>query len=127
MFFICSVFSIGVVFYPLLFFFDPACFQHINIRTDPEEYTFSIYLSTLCSFLIFYSRLTPVYMFCILFIAKLRPFFGAGPMWFAAADTSACSEHWWTNLLYLNNFLTYGDRMDGVRQQKIISIQHFVK
>ena len=50
-------------------------------------------------------RLTPSYMFVILLVAKLRPFFGAGPVWFVAADTSACSDNWWTNLLYLNNFL----------------------
>ena len=50
-------------------------------------------------------RLTPSYMFVILLVSKLRPFFGAGPVWFAAADTSACSDNWWTNFLYLNNFL----------------------
>ena len=53
-------------------------------------------------------------MFVILLVAKLRPFFGAGPIWFGAADTSACSEHWWTNLLYLNNFLKMGDNSSGV-------------
>ncbi|CAB3977094.1 nose resistant to fluoxetine 6-like [Paramuricea clavata] len=56
-------------------------------------------------------RLTPTYMFCILFVTKLRPFFGAGPIWFAAADTSACSEKWWTNLLYLNNFFELGNKV----------------
>jgi hypothetical protein len=53
-------------------------------------------------------------MFVILLVAKLRPFFGAGPLWFVEADTSACSEHWWTNLLYLNNFLKMGDKSSGV-------------
>ena len=48
-------------------------------------------------------------MFCILLRAKLAKFFGAGPVWFVEADSSACSEHWWTNLLYLNNFLKTGE------------------
>ena len=50
-------------------------------------------------------RLTPTYMFCILLVAKLRPFFGAGPVWFTQAGTSACSKNWWKKLLYLDNFL----------------------
>ena len=56
-------------------------------------------------------RLTPSYMFVILLVAKLRPFFGAGPVWFVAADTTACSDNWWTNLLYLNNFLKMGNNL----------------
>jgi hypothetical protein len=55
-------------------------------------------------------------MFCILFVEKFQPFFGAGPVWFVAADTSACSENWWTNLLYLNNFLHVGEEGNKVRR-----------
>ena len=56
-----------------------------------------------------FSRLTPTLMFCVLLRAKLVQFFGAGPVWFAEADSSStCSDHWWTNLLYLNNFLKIG-------------------
>ena len=53
--------------------------------------------------MIFY-RLTPSYMFAILFLEKLQPFFGEGPLWYNMRDTSACSDYWWTNLLYINNF-----------------------
>ena len=52
-----------------------------------------------------YFRLTPTLMFCVLLVAKLRPFLGAGPLWYLGADVSGCSENWWTNLLYLNNFI----------------------
>ena len=52
-----------------------------------------------------YFRLTPTLMFCVLLVAKLRPFLGAGPLWYLNADTSRCSDNWWTNLLYLNNFI----------------------
>jgi hypothetical protein len=58
-------------------------------------------------------------MFCILFVTKLRPFFGAGPIWFAAADTSACSENWWTNLLYLNNFLEISGKVPKVSNRRL--------
>ena len=43
-------------------------------------------------------------MFAILFLTKLRPFFGDGPLWFIARDTSFCSDNWWKNLLYINDF-----------------------
>ena len=65
---------------------------------------FSPKVSTFHSFLFFILfRLTPSYMFAILFLTKLRPFFGDGPRWFMGRDTSTCSDYWWTNLLYINN------------------------
>ena len=54
--------------------------------------------------LLFIFRLTPSYMFAILFLTKLQPFFGDGPLWFIIRkQTLACSDYWWTNLLYINN------------------------
>ncbi|XP_028401903.1 O-acyltransferase like protein-like [Dendronephthya gigantea] len=50
-------------------------------------------------------RLTPTYMFFLLFVAKLVPFCGAGPIWFSLVnESSACSRNWWISLLYINNF-----------------------
>jgi hypothetical protein len=43
-------------------------------------------------------------MFCILLLAKLRPFCGAGPVWFSVREDDSCAKHWWINLLYINNF-----------------------
>ncbi|XP_072029286.1 nose resistant to fluoxetine protein 6-like [Amphiura filiformis] len=48
-------------------------------------------------------RLTPVYMFTILFFMYLVPYMGKGPFWFFDTKT-ACAKYWWTNLLYINNF-----------------------
>ena len=57
------------------------------------------FTSTMCF------RLTPTLMFFILFSAKLRPFFGAGPLWFLQLiDSSTCSETWWKHMLYVNDF-----------------------
>jgi len=49
-------------------------------------------------------RLTPTYMFVLLFYMKLRGFLGEGPMWFTWQSTTLCDKYWWTNLLYINNF-----------------------
>ena len=52
-------------------------------------------------------------MFWILFVVKIKQHVGAGPVWFQAIDAAAlCSDNWWTNLLYLNNF--FHVQADGV-------------
>ncbi|XP_022806962.1 nose resistant to fluoxetine protein 6-like [Stylophora pistillata] len=49
-------------------------------------------------------RLTPPYMFLVLFYDKLNGFLGKGPLWFYAQNNPQCEKYWWTNLLYINNF-----------------------
>lgn len=49
-------------------------------------------------------RLTPAYMFVILFYANLTPFLGEGPLWYGSQKETPCHDYWWTNLLYINNF-----------------------
>ncbi|XP_074618174.1 nose resistant to fluoxetine protein 6-like isoform X2 [Acropora palmata] len=49
-------------------------------------------------------RLTPSYMFTILFYSNLYAFLGEGPMWFRNQNSTLCEKYWWTNLLYINNF-----------------------
>ncbi|XP_074616380.1 nose resistant to fluoxetine protein 6-like [Acropora palmata] len=49
-------------------------------------------------------RLTPSYMFAVLFFSNLYAFLGDGPVWFRNQNSTACDEYWWTNLLYINNF-----------------------
>ena len=52
-------------------------------------------------------RITPVYMFCLLFWWSLQPYMGNGPMWVEITDrfNDDCDDHWYTNLLYVNNFV----------------------
>lgn len=50
------------------------------------------------------NRLTPPYMFCLLFFDKMMGFLGEGPMWYEAQAENPCDKYWWTNLLYINNF-----------------------
>ena len=49
-------------------------------------------------------RLTPSYMFVILFYSNLFAFLGDGPLWFGNQLRTPCDQYWWTNLLYINNF-----------------------
>lgn len=49
-------------------------------------------------------RLTPAYMFVLLFYDKMNGFLGDGPLWYQAQAKNACDKYWWTNLLYINNF-----------------------
>lgn len=50
-------------------------------------------------------RLTPTYMFVLLFNDKIFGFLGEGPFWFEfRSKVRDCSKYWWTNLLYINNF-----------------------
>lgn len=57
-----------------------------------------------------YIRLTPTYAFVLLFIVKVVSFTGTGPFWNGALGrqshfVESCSKYWWTNILYLNNFI----------------------
>jgi len=53
-----------------------------------------------------YWRLTPVFAFIMLVYTTLTPHMVEGPFkyQYRAAKTNLCVEHWWTNLLYINNF-----------------------
>lgn len=51
-------------------------------------------------------RLTPAYMLVIMVYLCLSPYWGDGPVWPASdPDRDNCEDNWWTNLLYLNNFI----------------------
>lgn len=53
-----------------------------------------------------YLRITPVYMFCLLFFWAMQVYIGSGPMWFDIGTyIGECKEYWYTNLIYLNNFI----------------------
>ena len=61
-----------------------------------------------CDLFSFCYRLTPTYMFVLLFYAKMTGFLGEGPLWYKEQRNPACDKYWWTNLLYINNFWPKG-------------------
>ncbi|KAL5021783.1 hypothetical protein ScPMuIL_000938 [Solemya velum] len=59
-------------------------------------------------------RLTPPYMLLMLLYVPLFKYWGDGPMWAKDGyEYNSCEDTWWTNLLYVNNFVrAYGlDKM----------------
>ena len=54
-------------------------------------------------------RILPLYMFCLGFWMFIAPHLGAGPFWYQWENFLApCRDSWWTNLLFVNNFLPWG-------------------
>ncbi|XP_038070285.1 nose resistant to fluoxetine protein 6-like [Patiria miniata] len=51
-----------------------------------------------------YWRLTPLLAFTILIWMYIPQFFGSGPLWQSSAARPLCSQYWWSDLLYINNF-----------------------
>ncbi|XP_018407450.1 PREDICTED: nose resistant to fluoxetine protein 6-like [Cyphomyrmex costatus] len=54
-----------------------------------------------------YVRLTPAYAMMIGFYATLLYKFGTGPQWdiLIGTNKNLCRQNWWTNLLYVNNYV----------------------
>ncbi|XP_022251569.1 nose resistant to fluoxetine protein 6-like [Limulus polyphemus] len=58
----------------------------------------------------FFLRLAPPLAFVIC-LTMLIPLLGSGPLWHESIDhvVEGCRKKWWTNLLFINNFLTTKD------------------
>jgi hypothetical protein len=53
-----------------------------------------------------FSRLTPAYMFCLMFFTNLIEYVAPGPGYgIGGFGNQPCEDYWWTNLLYINNFV----------------------
>ena len=57
-------------------------------------------------FFIFTFRLTPTYMLVLMVYSTLMKYGSTGPYWTEnEVIFDDCKESWWTNLLYVNNFV----------------------
>ena len=73
------------------------------------------------------NRLTPSYMFVIMFWTTIYKFFGNSPNWYSQVSNSNCENYWWTNMLYINNFWPKND-LHGVSILLTSKLQlHFAK
>ncbi|KAL4237445.1 hypothetical protein ACF0H5_002162 [Mactra antiquata] len=60
-----------------------------------------------------YWRLTPVYLYVILYFAFIMAYTSTGPMSFLTSQgpyrdsMDVCKTYWWTNILYINNMYPY--------------------
>ncbi|KAG8230515.1 hypothetical protein J437_LFUL010035 [Ladona fulva] len=70
----------------------------------------SLNLFTLC--ILRFLRLTPVYIIVVFFHATLFHKIGSGPLWESkiGMERDRCISSWWTNLLYVNNYVN-ADKM----------------
>ncbi|XP_046395695.1 nose resistant to fluoxetine protein 6-like [Ischnura elegans] len=58
-------------------------------------------------FFLRYIRLTPAYALVIFFYSTLLNKVASGPLWNStvAHEATFCARHWWTNLLYVSNYV----------------------
>ncbi|XP_047105843.1 nose resistant to fluoxetine protein 6-like [Schistocerca piceifrons] len=58
-----------------------------------------------------YVRLTPLYVLVILFHCGVLPYMGSGPFWKSTVlqEQTRCETNWWTNVLYVNNYIDPGN------------------
>jgi peptidoglycan/LPS O-acetylase OafA/YrhL len=52
-------------------------------------------------------RIAPIYFFVFMIYVNILPYIGTGPAWplLEYKYRVACNEYWWTNLLFINNFV----------------------
>lgn len=72
--------------------------------TDGKKFRFSYFW---VGIIYRWIRLTPVYAFVIMFEATWQYKMIHGPFWKTVTETekSFCRRNWWTNLLYVNNYV----------------------
>jgi len=62
----------------------------------------------------YFSRLTPLYLIIILFMATLAGRLGSGPNWnYVQYASEDCRSNWWYHLLYVNNW--FPDKLTFVK------------
>lgn len=55
-------------------------------------------------------RIVPTYIFCLFLTWAFLKYIGNGPLWFDGdMINDECHDYWWTNLLFLNNFIPDGN------------------
>jgi peptidoglycan/LPS O-acetylase OafA/YrhL len=53
-------------------------------------------------------RITPMYMIVLCFFWTMTKYIGNGPLWINVEnDFTGCEDYWYSNLIYINNFLLY--------------------
>ena len=76
-----------------------------------------------------YLRITPVYMFVLLFFWALQEYLGSGPLWIGLQEVfQDCKTHWYTNMVYINNFVPDWKSSDclGVGWYLANDMQYFI-
>lgn len=80
-----------------------------NYTKELGQNRFNLFKSSLQRYL----RLTPAYLFVILFYVAYFDRLDSGPTWnqYVGRNSAACSNYWWQNLLYINNYVSHNDKV----------------
>ena len=76
----------------------------VHIHLEVYLYTYILHI-----FIHFFCRLLPLYGGIILITVAYQNYIGFGPFsyWFDGKyAVNPCDKNWWTNLLYINNFVS---------------------
>ncbi|VDK71115.1 unnamed protein product [Onchocerca ochengi] len=65
-----------------------------------------------------YIRLTPIYLMIMVLDVTLLTHFSDGPFW-RPIEANYCRKSWWTNLIYMNNFLLQDVEVSTYRKQLV--------
>ncbi|XP_011298851.1 nose resistant to fluoxetine protein 6 [Fopius arisanus] len=78
-------------------------------RKEKQPHTYNLNVGLL--YFHRYLRLTPAYAVVIGFYATLFYKMGSGPQWntWVGSNRQFCVDNWWTNLLYINNYIDVGN------------------
>lgn len=68
-------------------------------------------------------RILPLYIFVMAFVNLVEPSLGEGPLWHQMdVLTLDCEKYWWTNFLFLNNFIPDGKGNDCLGQSWYLAV-----
>ncbi|KJH52478.1 hypothetical protein DICVIV_01324 [Dictyocaulus viviparus] len=71
-------------------------------------------------------RFWPAYAFCVVFMWILFPELSSGPLWIHTETAERCSNSWWKNLLFINNFFSVRDTCVDFGYVVSLEAQYFV-
>ena len=100
------IFPLGAYYVPDVFFWISGFVMSFSLLHELEKKPNFSLKDLFSVFLHRYLRITPVVLFCVFFFWTLMAYLGNGPLWINMDETTwECNDYWYTNILYLINFI----------------------
>ena len=96
---IAGVYAVDVFFFMSGFFFT----YIFMIKLSKMRFNFLVYISTLIHRVY---RILPLYALLILFMVRVMPWLGSGPIWndFVKNFSGICHGRWYYNMMFIDNY-----------------------